>query len=66
MSDEAKAPKRGEAAWREARERVASRNDEVSKAGRQLRKATEERKAAARRAAEREQMEQLAAKLRRP
>ena len=65
MSDEAQVSKRGEAAWREAKERVASRNEETRKAGKAIRRAAEERKAAARHAAERRQMEEMAAKARR-
>ena len=65
MSDEAKVSKRGDAAWREARDQVASRNDEARRAGKALRKAADERKVAARHAAEREQMDQMAAKARR-
>jgi hypothetical protein len=71
MSDEAAAgpgqgpSKRGDAAWREARERVADRNDEARKAGRQRRKAYEQQKADARRVAERLQMEQMATNARR-
>jgi hypothetical protein len=57
--------KRGDAAWKAARERVAERNDQARKAGKQQRQAYERQKADARRAAERRQMEQTLAKERR-
>jgi hypothetical protein len=51
--------KRGEAAWKEAREKVAERNDQARKAGKERRQAYEHQKADARRAAERIQMQQM-------
>lgn len=47
-------PKRGEAAWREARERVAKRNAEARKAGKQRREAHNRQIEENRQAAERE------------
>ena len=35
------APKRGEAAWKEAKDRIAERNEQARKAGRQRREAKE-------------------------
>jgi hypothetical protein len=43
---------RGEAAWKEARERVASRNDEVRRSGKKQREADEQAREDLRRAAE--------------
>jgi hypothetical protein len=48
-----KASTRGEAAWQEARDRVASRNDEARKSGRRQREANEQAREDARQAAER-------------
>jgi hypothetical protein len=61
MSDQSEereqpAAKRGEAAWKEARERVADRNDKARKAGKQRRDAYERERGDARRAAERRRM----------
>lgn len=62
MSDQAENPeerpsgKRGEAAWREARERVDERNARARKAGKERREAYERQRDEARRAAERRQM----------
>jgi hypothetical protein len=62
MSDEAEQQqeqatgKRGEAAWKEARERVAERNAKARKLGKQRREAYERGRDEARRAAERRQM----------
>ena len=66
MSDQAGegSAKRGEAAWKAARERVAERNDQARKAGKQRRQAYERQKADARRAAERRQTEQVLARRR--
>ena len=47
---------RGEAAWREARERVADRNAKTRKAGREQRETYERGKIEARRASEARQM----------
>ena len=55
MSDreEQQAPaKSGDAAWKAHKERVAERNEEVSKAGRERRAVHEQQQAAARRAAD--------------
>jgi hypothetical protein len=43
---------RGEAAWKEARDRVAARNDEVRKSGKKQRETDEHAREDARRAAE--------------
>jgi hypothetical protein len=65
MSDEAdhreeQAPsRRGEAAWKAERERVAERNAQVKKAGKQERQAYERQKDEARRAREVRQMTDL-------
>jgi hypothetical protein len=61
MTDEAQAQqpattKRGEAAWEEAKERVAERNRQARKAGKQQREAYERQRDQARRAAARRQM----------
>jgi hypothetical protein len=50
---------RGEAAWKEERERVADRNAKTRKAGREQRESYEREKADARRAAERRQLAEL-------
>ena len=50
---------RGEAAWKEARERVADRNAKARKAGREQRETYEREKVDARRAAERRQLAEL-------
>lgn len=47
-----KSSTRGEAAWKEAREGVAARNDEVRRSGRREREAFERERAEARRADE--------------
>ena len=61
MSEEAdqqpRPAKRGEAAWKAAREAVAERNDETRKAGKKERADYERHKADARREAERRQLE---------
>ena len=64
MSDQADGPvsKRGEAAWKEARERVAERNEQARKAGRQRREASDRQKLEARRAAEQKRMAQVLAR----
>jgi hypothetical protein len=72
MSDDAAQPqergpsKRGEAAWRQELEGVASRNDATRKAGKKRREAYEQQKAASRREAERRQLEQMTTKARQP
>jgi hypothetical protein len=53
---EAAPPKRGEAAWKQAQERIAERNERARKAGRQDREANEHRFIEARRAADRRDM----------
>jgi hypothetical protein len=54
--------KRGEATWKEAKERVAARNEQARKAGKQSREAYERRRAEARRSAERQEMAEALAK----
>jgi hypothetical protein len=69
MSDEAQEgqpPKRGEAAWKEARERVSQRNEQARKTGKQRREAYERQQNQARRAAEARQMARLVGKRRTP
>lgn len=63
--DERATPKRGEAAWKEARERIAARNDQARKAGQARRAAYEREKDESRRLLERRQMAELLAKQRR-
>ena len=59
MSDQADKPaKRGEAAWKEAKEKVAERNAQARKAGKQQRQDYERGKAEERQKAERRQMAQ--------
>ena len=48
--------KRGEAAWKEEKDRIAERNDQARKAGRVRREAKDRLQAEARRAAERRDM----------
>lgn len=50
---------RGEAAWKEARERVAERNEQARRAGRRRREAFEARRREALRAAERARLARL-------
>jgi hypothetical protein len=70
MSDQTEAEgnqkpsKRGEAAWKEAKERVAERNAKARKAGKQQREAYEREQAEARRRAESRQMAELLGKSR--
>ena len=47
-------PKRGDAAWKAAKEAIAERNEKAHKAGRERRQAAERQKAAIRRSADRE------------
>jgi hypothetical protein len=56
----AEAPKRGDAAWRAAREAVASRNDQARRLGRERRDRRHEQYAADRRAAELRERAELA------
>jgi hypothetical protein len=61
MSDEAQKGERavsarGEAAWKEEKDRIAERNDAARKAGRQRRDAKDRLAAEARRAAQRREM----------
>jgi hypothetical protein len=58
--------KRGEAAWKEHRDRIAARNDQARKEGRARREAAEREKNEARRDRERRQMATLLAKQGRP
>jgi hypothetical protein len=51
--------KTGEAAWKEARSRVAEKNDRARKAGKERREAYEEARQKARRAAEVRRQEEL-------
>lgn len=53
-------PKRGEAAWREARDAIATRNEQARKVGRERRRRQDEEHAAAQRAAELGERAQLA------
>jgi hypothetical protein len=57
---------RGEAAWKAAKERVAERNEQVRKSGKQRREAFEREKAQARAASERRQMAELVVRHRKP
>ena len=59
MSDQVEKPaKRGEAAWKEAKERVAERNAKARKEGKQQRQNYERKKAEERQRAEQRQMAQ--------
>jgi hypothetical protein len=64
VSDQADGPvsKRGEAAWKEAKERVAERNEQARKAGKQRREASERQRDEARRVAEHRRMAQVLAR----
>jgi hypothetical protein len=57
---------RGEAAWKEAKERVAERNVQARKAGKQRRESYERQRAGALRAAEGRRMAKLVGKRRTP
>jgi hypothetical protein len=60
LNEEPQAPsKRGEAAWREHKERVSERNAQARKAGKQRRLAYEQARADAHRAAERQRRDAL-------
>lgn len=52
-------PKRGEAAWKAQKERIAARNDEARKAAKQVREAHERQEAARRKAADRRERASL-------
>jgi hypothetical protein len=56
----AEAPKRGEAAWRAAKEAIASRNEQARKLGRERRQREYEHHAAERRAADLRERAELA------
>jgi hypothetical protein len=56
----AETPKRGEAAWRAAKEAIASRNEQAYKVGRERRQREDDERAAARRAADARERAQLA------
>ena len=58
-NEPARGSARGEAAWKEARERVAERNAKTRKAGREQRESYERDKAMARQATERRQLAEL-------
>ena len=64
MSDQqqAPAPKRGEAAWKEERERIADRNAKARKAGKEEREALEAQQGTSRREAEAGRMAKLLGK----
>ena len=66
MSEEAdqqpRPGKRGEAAWKAAREAVAERNEQTRKAGKKQREEYERHKADERRAAERRQLDSFTGK----
>jgi hypothetical protein len=55
--------KRGEPAWKEATERIAKRNEQARKAGKQHREAYERQRAEKRQNAERREMAEALAKL---
>jgi len=56
--------KRGEAAWKEAKDRIAERNAQARKAGKQRREAHERQQAEARHLAEQRRMAELLGKRR--
>jgi hypothetical protein len=58
--------KRGEAAWKADRDRIAARNERARKAGRARREAAERERAAARRERERREMAALVGKRAKP
>ncbi|MFN2615709.1 MAG: hypothetical protein ABR581_01150 [Thermoleophilaceae bacterium] len=62
--DEQPAGKRGDAAWKETKARIAERNDNARKAGKQRREAHERERQEARQAAERRRMVELLGKQR--
>jgi hypothetical protein len=60
----AETPKRGEAAWRAAKEAIASRNEQAYKAGRERRQRESEDHAAGLRAADARERAELARRVR--
>ncbi len=58
-ADTSKVPKRGEAAWKAAKDSIADRNDAARKAGMKQRQAEEGRKMEIRRAAEARERDEL-------
>jgi hypothetical protein len=56
QNGEAAVSKRGEAAWKEEKDRIAERNDAARKVGKQRREAKDRLAAEARRAAQRREM----------
>ena len=58
--------KRGEAAWKETKDRIAERNAKARSAGKQRREADERQRAETRRAAEQRRMVELLGKRRTP
>jgi hypothetical protein len=66
MSDQSKrqpaveAPKRGDAAWKAAKQAIATRNEQASKAAREKRQKRDDEHAAALRAADKRERVQLA------
>jgi hypothetical protein len=64
MSDDSKqpaaeTPKRGDAAWRAAKQAIASRNEQASKVAREKRQARDDKHAAALRAADKRERAEL-------
>lgn len=65
MSDESKrqppaeTPKRGDAAWKAAKQAIASRNEQASKVAREKRQARDDKHAAALRAADKRERAEL-------
>lgn len=64
--DERQSSARGEAAWKEAREQIASRNDATRKAGKESRASYERKREDTRRAAEGRRQAKLVARRRTP
>jgi hypothetical protein len=64
--DERQSSARGEAAWKEAREQIASRNDATRKAGKESRSAYERKREDTRRAAEGRRQAKLVSRRRTP
>jgi hypothetical protein len=60
--EEARPSKRGEAAWKAAKEGVAERNEQAQKAGKEQRRAYERRRADRRRRADLDRMAELGVK----
>jgi hypothetical protein len=61
-----KSSTRGESAWKETRERVASRNEDARRSGKQRREAYERERASARQTAEARRHAQLLSRRRTP